>query len=107
MSRPAPILRVVDPAGTCASLRIGEIVRTGENRYPLYEIIAVRDGRAWIRNVQHGDDHVVPIAKIHRVYPDLERVTFRQLRGRIGRTGWPPNYVSPRSSAFPHLSERK
>ena len=67
MSRAAANLRLVDPTETCMPLSVGDIVRTGENRHPHYEIIAVRDGKAWIRNTQYGDDHVVPIAKIRRI----------------------------------------
>jgi hypothetical protein len=60
--------RVVDfPKASASGLRIGDTVRTGENRYPQYAIIAISGERAWIRNVQYGDDHVVPIATIHKI----------------------------------------
>jgi hypothetical protein len=68
MSRPAAILRLVELAESSGSVpSVGDIVRTGENRYPHYEVIAVSGGRAWVRNVQYGDDHVVPVASIHRI----------------------------------------
>jgi hypothetical protein len=67
MSRPAPILRIVAPTGADRPrFSIGDVVRTGGNRYPYYEVIAISGARAWIRDVQYGADHVVPIANLQR-----------------------------------------
>ena len=52
-------------------LEEGELVRTGETFHPYYRIIAVRDERAWIREVQHGSDHVVPLDRCQRVAPPV------------------------------------
>ena len=50
------------PAGESAlPVVAGDLIRTGENRYPYYRVIAITHDRAWIRDVQHGTDHVVPI----------------------------------------------
>lgn len=48
---------------TRANVSIGDFVRTGENFHPYYHIIALADDRAWIRDTQHGTDHVVPIKR--------------------------------------------
>jgi hypothetical protein len=45
----------------------GDLVRTGENRHPAYHIIAVSKDRAWIRDTQHGTDHVVPIDHFRKI----------------------------------------
>jgi len=46
-----------------------DLVRTSENFHPHYSVIAVADDRVWIRDVQHGTDHVVPIGKCQRIEP--------------------------------------
>ena len=40
---------------------VGDIVRTGDNFHPHYRVIAVSADRAWIRDVQRGTDHVIPL----------------------------------------------
>ena len=41
------------------ALRVGCLVRTGENFHPHFEIIALSGDKAWVRDVQYGTDHVV------------------------------------------------
>lgn len=48
-------------------LDAGDLVRTGENFHPHFRIIAVNDDRAWVREVQHGTDHVVPLGHCRRL----------------------------------------
>jgi hypothetical protein len=42
---------------------VGDVIRTGDNINPHYEVIATSGDRAWVRDVQYGTDHVVPIAR--------------------------------------------
>lgn len=51
------------------SIAVGDLVRTGENFHPHFHVIAVTEDRAWIRDTQHGSDHVVAIDRCHRIYP--------------------------------------
>ena len=37
-------------------IRIGDLVRTGPNFHPHFEVIALSGDRAWVRNVVTGDD---------------------------------------------------
>jgi hypothetical protein len=50
-----------------AQVRPGDLVRTGENFHPHYHVIALTDDRAWIRDAQHGTDHVVPIDRCAKI----------------------------------------
>ena len=43
------------------------MIRTGHNCHPLYRVIAVTADRAWIRDIQHGTDHVIPIDGCTRI----------------------------------------
>ena len=45
----------------------GDVVRTGANFHPHYRLIAVSDDRAWIRDIQSGMDHVVPIDRCRKI----------------------------------------
>ena len=68
MSSPARSLRiVVSRERPLYGLKVGDIVRTGDNRYPHYKVIAICSDRAWIRDVRYGDDHVVPMDRLHAV----------------------------------------
>jgi len=48
-------------------ISVGDMIRTGENFHPHYHVIAVTDDRAWIRDTQHGTDHIIPIDRCRRV----------------------------------------
>ena len=52
---------------TTASAAIGDLVRTGDNFHPQFHVIAVTEDRAWIRDTQHGADHIVPIDRCRRI----------------------------------------
>jgi hypothetical protein len=48
-------------------LAVGDLVRTGENAWPQYRIIAMSEDRAWVRDLQYGTDFVVPMERCRRV----------------------------------------
>jgi len=53
--------------GSTLHIVVGDLVRTGQNFHPHYQVIAVNEDRAWIRDTQHGLDHVVPIDRCHKI----------------------------------------
>ena len=59
-----PSLADVEPA---SSVTVGDLIRTSANLYPHYEVIAVADGRVWIRDVQRGTDPIVPIDRCRKI----------------------------------------
>ncbi len=56
-----------DPLGETAPIGIGDLVRTGGNFHPQYRVIALSEDRAWIRDTQHGTDHVAPLDRCTRL----------------------------------------
>jgi len=46
---------------------VGDVVRTGDNFPPRFQVIALTNDRAWIRDTQHGTDHVVPLDRCNRI----------------------------------------
>ena len=55
--------------GLGAPVAAGDLIRTGKNRHPHYRVIAVARDKAWVRCVQHGTDHVIPLG-LCRTLPD-------------------------------------
>ena len=50
-----------------ARIAVGDLVRTGENFHPHFQVVALAEDRAWIRDTQHGTDHVVSLGRCQRV----------------------------------------
>jgi hypothetical protein len=45
----------------------GDIVRTGANLFPHYEVLAVHGDKAWVRNVSTGVDHLALVSRCRRI----------------------------------------
>jgi hypothetical protein len=48
-------------------IRVGDLVRTGPNLFPHYEIIAVHGDKAWVRNVQTGLDGLTSVNRCRKI----------------------------------------
>ena len=48
-------------------IHAGDLVRTGPNLYPHYEVIAVHGDKAWVRNVQNGLDGVTNVNRCRKI----------------------------------------
>jgi len=46
---------------------VGDLVRTGANLYPHFEVIAVHGDKAWVRNVQNGVDHLAMVSRCRKI----------------------------------------
>lgn len=46
---------------------IGDVVRMGANLAPEYKVVAISDGKAWVRNVQSGQDALAPLTRCRKV----------------------------------------
>jgi len=68
MSNPAWDLKLVrQDEDRRRVIGVGDIVRSGENRYPHYRVLAINGDRAWVRDVQYGTDYIVAIAEFHKI----------------------------------------
>lgn len=47
--------------GAAPPVAAGDLVRTGANFHPHYQIVALSEDRAWVRDLQYGTDHIIPI----------------------------------------------
>jgi hypothetical protein len=46
---------------------VGDLVRTGPNLYPHFEVVAVHGDKAWVRNVQNGADHLALLSRCRKI----------------------------------------
>jgi hypothetical protein len=50
-------------------IEAGDLVRSGPNLFPHFEVIAVNGDKAWVRNVQNGSDHLAPLSRCRKIHP--------------------------------------
>ena len=46
---------------------VGDLVRTGANLYPHFEVLALNGDKAWVRNVANGADHLALLSRCRRI----------------------------------------
>lgn len=45
----------------------GDLVRSGPNLFPYFEVIAVNDNKAWVRDIQTGADHLALLSRCRKI----------------------------------------
>lgn len=45
----------------------GDLVRTGANLFPHFEVLAVNGEKAWVRNLSNGSDHLAFVARCRKI----------------------------------------
>ena len=45
----------------------GDLVRTGPNLFPHFEVLAVHGDKAWVRNVLTGADHLAILTRCRKI----------------------------------------
>ncbi len=48
-------------------IHVGDLVRTGPNFFPHFEVVAVHGDKAWVRNVQNGADHLALVSRCRKI----------------------------------------
>jgi hypothetical protein len=48
-------------------IAVGDLVRTGPNLFPHFEVLAVHGDKAWVRNVETGSDHLALLSRCRRI----------------------------------------
>jgi hypothetical protein len=51
-------------------LRQGDLCHHGDNTYPVYQVIFVHDGRAWVRDVSSGVEGIVDVDRCRPLSPE-------------------------------------
>jgi hypothetical protein len=50
-------------------ISVGDLVRTGPNLFPHFEVLAVHGERAWVRNTDNGADHLALQSRCRKITP--------------------------------------
>ena len=50
-------------------IAVGDLVRTGPNLFPHFEVLAVHGDRAWVRNTDNGADHLALLSRCRKINP--------------------------------------
>ncbi|HEX8233072.1 MAG TPA: hypothetical protein VF559_06995 [Caulobacteraceae bacterium] len=53
--------------GPDEDIQPGDLVRTGANLYPHFQVVAVNNGTAWVRDVQTGRDGLTNVSRCRRI----------------------------------------
>lgn len=48
-------------------ITVGDLVRTGANLFPHFEVLAVHGDKAWVRNVTNGVDHLAMVSRCRKI----------------------------------------
>lgn len=48
---------------------VGDLVRTGPNACPHFEVLAVHSDKAWVRNVDNNTDHLAFLSRCRKIMP--------------------------------------
>jgi len=48
-------------------IHAGDLVRTGPNLFPHFEVLAVHGDKAWVRNVTTGADHLALLSRCRKI----------------------------------------
>lgn len=46
-------------------VRVGELISAEAGGLPIYRVMALRDGRAWLKDLDDGSDRVTPLSAFH------------------------------------------
>jgi hypothetical protein len=53
-------------------IRQGDLVRTSPNAFPQWEVLAVRGDKAWVLNVQTGQQGITDLARCRRIETPID-----------------------------------
>lgn len=48
-------------------IHVGDLVRTGPNLHPHFEVVAMHGDKVWVRNVQNGTDHLALLSRCRKI----------------------------------------
>jgi hypothetical protein len=67
LSSYSDVFGITHERGFEQEIRPGDIVATGANHFPHFEVLAVNGDKAWVRNVQNGADHLALLERCRRL----------------------------------------
>jgi hypothetical protein len=74
LSSYSDVFSICHDRGYEEEIRPGDLVRSGPNLFPHFEVIAVSGERAWVHDVQTGADHLVLLSRCRRIEVPAQRM---------------------------------
>lgn len=67
LSSYSDVFSIVHDRAYAEDIQAGDLVRTGPNFFPHFEVVAVHGDKAWVRDVQNGADHLAFLSRCRKV----------------------------------------
>jgi hypothetical protein len=67
LSSYSDVFSIEHERGYHEEIGVGDLVRTGSNLYPHFEVVAVHGEKAWVRNLQNGTDHLALLSRCRKI----------------------------------------
>jgi hypothetical protein len=67
LSSYSDVFQISHERGYEEEIHAGDLVRTGPNLFPHFEVVAVHGDKAWVRNVLNGSDHLALLARCRKI----------------------------------------
>jgi hypothetical protein len=71
MSSYSDVFGVSHDRGYDETIAVGDLVRTGPNLFPHFEVLAVHGDKAWLRNIADGADALAMTCRCRRLQPRI------------------------------------
>ena len=67
LSSYSDVFAISHERGYDEDIHVGDLVRTGPNLFPHFEVVAVHGDKAWVRNVLSGADHLALLSRCRKI----------------------------------------
>jgi hypothetical protein len=67
LSSYSDVFSIVHEREYAEDIQAGDLVRTGANFFPHFEVVAVHGDKAWVRDLQSGADHLALLSRCRRI----------------------------------------
>jgi hypothetical protein len=69
MSSYSDVFGIDHDRGYDEDIAVGDVVRTGPNLFPHFQVLAVHGDKAWVRNLANGADFLAMMSRCRRIHP--------------------------------------
>jgi hypothetical protein len=67
LSSYSDVFQIDHERGYEEDIRVGDLVATGPNLFPRFEVVAVHGDKAWVRNLDNGSDHLALLSRCRKL----------------------------------------
>jgi len=71
LSSYSDVFAISHDRGYDQEILVGDIVRSGPNLFPHFEVLAVHGDKAWVRNISNGADHLALVSRCRKIVDEV------------------------------------